>query len=88
MKVTVENLNESLTVLKSRMASNVVSFTFAKKDGTERIARGTLNFDIMGDENIPKGTATNRCTYTTSYFDVDKNQWRCFINANLLSIEI
>lgn len=87
MKVTAENLTEALVVLKDKMHAGVATFTYIKKDGTERVAKGTLNIETMGEENAPKGTGMETPDYTTRYFDVDKSSWRSFQNVNLVNIE-
>ena len=54
MKVLEENLTESLVKLKEAMRNGVVEFTYLKKDGSERVAKGTLNSEIMGECNPEK----------------------------------
>ena len=87
MKVTTENLTESLALLKSRMHDGEVSFTYLKKDGSERTARGTLNVQVMGEENSPKGMDYNKSDDVTRYYDLNSNGWRSFTNVNLISID-
>ena len=88
MKVVAENLAESLAKLKDAMRNGVVEFTYLKKDGSERVAKGTLNNEVMGEDNIPKGTMDYTSDSTTRYFDVNSNGWRSFSNANLVSINV
>lgn len=88
MKVLEENLTESLVKLKESMRNGVVEFTYLKKDGSERVAKGTLNSKIMGEDNVPKGTMDYASDSTTRYFDVNSNGWRSFSNTNLVSINI
>lgn len=85
-KETIENL-------KSQMRNGVVEFSYTKKDGSTRVAKGTLNFDIMGEENQPKngvGLPKNGVGYdsdtTTRYFDINSNGWRSFKNDNFIEI--
>lgn len=87
MKVTTENLTESLALLKSRMHEGEVNFTYQKKDGSERTARGTLNVQVMGEENSPKGMDYNKNDDVTRYYDLNSNGWRSFTNVNLISID-
>ena len=87
MKVTTENLTESLAFLKSRMHDGEVSFTYLKKDGSERTARGTLNVQVMGEENSPKGMDYNKNDDVTRYYDLNSNGWRSFTNVNLISVD-
>ena len=54
-------------------------FKFQKKDGTEREARGTLNFDAIPKESTPKGTQTwEDPDDIVKYWDLDKEAWRSF----------
>ena len=77
---------EIIDNLKSQMRNGVVEFSYTKKDGSTRVAKGTLNFDIMGEENQPKtGIGYNSHT-TTRYFDVISNGWRSFKNDNFTEI--
>lgn len=87
MKVTTENLTEALVTLKNKMHDGVVTFTYLKKDGSERTAKGTLNLETMGQDNAPKGTGFETPDYTTRYFDMEKSSWRSFTNVNLVSID-
>lgn len=87
MKVTTENLTESLAFLKSRMHDGEVNFTYQKKDGSERTARGTLNVQVMGEENSPKGIDYNKNDDVTRYYDLNSNGWRSFTNVNLISVD-
>ena len=86
MKVTAENLTEALSILKNRMHDGAVSFTYLKKDGSERTARGTLNIDTMGHENAPKGVQTTSNDTTTRYYDLNSEGWRSCKIENLLEI--
>ena len=78
-KETIENL-------KSQMRNGIVEFSYIKKDGSTRVAKGTLNFDIMGEENQPKNGIDYNSYNTTRYFDVNSNGWRSFKNDNFIEI--
>ena len=77
---------EAINNLKSEMRKGVVEFSYTKKDGSIRIAKGTLNFEIMGEENTPKSGVEYDTETTTRYFDVDSEGWRSFKNDNFLEI--
>ncbi len=77
---------EAINNLKSEMRKGVVEFSYTKKDGSTRIAKGTLNFEIMGEENTPKSGVEYDTETTTRYFDVDSEGWRSFKNDNFLEI--
>ena len=77
---------ETIENLKSQMRNGVVEFSYTKKDGSERLANGTLNFEIMGEENQPKTGVDYDSNNTTRYFDVNSNGWRSFKNENFIKI--
>lgn len=77
---------ETIENLKSQMRNGVVEFSYTKKDGSERLAKGTLNFEIMGEENQPKTGVDYDSNTTTRYFDVNSNGWRSFKNENFIKI--
>ena len=57
---------------------NVVNFSYKKKNGELRHARGTKKLDRIKsiDENaIPSGEGTPK-TGIIAYFDLDKSAWR------------
>lgn len=72
--------------LKEKMRNGVVEFSYTKKDGSTRVAKGTLNFDIMGEKNQPKTGVEYDFNDTTRYFDVDSDGWRSFKNDNFIGI--
>ena len=68
---------------------NVVNFSYQKKNGELRHARGTKKLDRIKsiDENaIPSGEGTPK-TGVIAYFDLDKSAWRSFQEELLVSIE-
>ena len=74
--------------LKEMMRAGNVSFTYLKKDGTERHATGTLSTDIIPSENQPKSEGErNMSEDILRYYDVDKEGWRSCIKANIVSID-
>ena len=69
---------EQITIdqLHSKLWEGEVNFTYKKKDGTNRTARGTLKNDLIPEpfkmvENFVNVKASN-----PKYFDLDKNGWR------------
>lgn len=77
---------EAINNLKSEMRKGVVEFSYTKKDGSTRIAKGTLNFEIIGEENTPKSSVEYDSETTTRYFDVNSEGWRSFKNENFIEI--
>lgn len=67
--------------LKAKMHKGIVKFHFQKVDGSIREAYGTLveSFfpPVKGTEKKPNETLT-------TYWDCERNSWRCFKIANLI----
>lgn len=81
------SLSEALTIawrnikLRAAMANKIVRFYFRKVDGTIREAYGTLSERLTP---ATAGTSTRRTNGTVqTYFDTEKQEWRCFKKANL-----
>ena len=68
--------------LRIAMTSKIVKFYFQKIDGTLREAYGTLSDKIIpviaGTDNRKKNDTTQ------TYFDTEKQEWRCFKKLNLV----
>lgn len=69
---------------KNALRDRAVEFKYSKKNGDIRIAKGTLNSDIMGDDNIPKGTGYDIKDNNIRYYDLNSNGWRSFLSENLI----
>lgn len=69
---------------KNALRDRTVEFKYSKKNGDIRIAKGTLNSDIMGDNNIPKGTGYDIKDNNIRYYDLNSNGWRSFLSENLI----
>ena len=70
---------------KNALHKGIVEFKYKKKDGSIRDAKGTLNINIMGEENAPSGTSNmNISDSTIRYFDLNSNGWRSFVTLNLI----
>lgn len=64
--------------LKAEMKKRIVKFYFQKIDGSLREAYGTTN---------PETTGTRKPADTVqTYFDTEKQEYRCFKKANLIRI--
>jgi hypothetical protein len=69
--------------LKLAMAIRIIKFYFQKVDGSVREAYGTLNADVIpatGNDNRKKNDTVQ------TYYDTERQEWRCFKKANLLTI--
>ena len=76
-----------------RLRGGVVRFSFKKKNGEIRQAKGTLKMDLIPVSDHPKseGTANGVAsasgkTGNQSYYDLDKNAWRSFIWDNFCEV--
>ncbi|MEE0978088.1 MAG: SH3 beta-barrel fold-containing protein [Muribaculaceae bacterium] len=70
--------------LKTAMAGRIVKFYFAKVDGTTREAYGTINADIIPSTESTTTKQRKPNDTVQTYFDTEKQEWRCFKKANLL----
>lgn len=71
--------------LRVRMNSEAVIFRYFKIDGTVRTARGTLSLDIIPSHMDGMGSPDRkRSDAVQTYYDLDKNAWRCFRKCNLI----
>lgn len=83
------NMSEAMKVawanmkLKVAMNPKIVKFYFQKVDGSVREAYGTLNEKLM-----PATSGDNRKKNDTVqvYFDTERQEYRCFKKANLISL--
>lgn len=70
--------------LKAQLKKRIVKFYFQKVDGSLREAFGTLNEtylpEIKGDDNRKKSDTVQ------TYYDTEKEEFRCFKKANLVKI--
>ena len=67
--------------LKSKLLSGIVEFSFTKKDGSIRKAKGTLRSDLFKYE--PKGSNTKNYK-SVAYYDLDANGFRSFSIGSLV----
>jgi len=70
--------------LRKALATGIVRFYFQKVDGTLREAFGTLKSDL-----VPPVAHERRNEVTCqTYYDTEKQAWRCFKKANLVKISL
>lgn len=69
---------------KARMYKGIVKFYFKKVDGTMREAYGTLNPALM--PAIDGNDRRAKCPTVQVYFDTEKQEFRCFKIANLVTL--
>lgn len=73
---------EIISGLENDMQEGIVSFQYLKKDGTIRDASGTLSSELVPPTN---GTGNKKSIGVFTYFDTDKQEWRCFKLGNIIS---
>ena len=92
-----EDLQILTTRLKKELHEGVVTFTFKKKDGSERIAVGTTKIELVPEEFRPKEKEVKeikegeepveqKVSVVQTYFDMEKNAWRSLQKEKLVSI--
>lgn len=77
---------ELLEALRVLLKNNIVTFTYKKRDGSIRKARGTRNLGIASAAlgyDIP---APKNAEQPNSYYDLDVDGWRSFVPELLLEV--
>lgn len=73
--------------LKQELHKREVKFSYWKKDGSIREARGTLNSEVYGKDNEPSGSGRSVPENQVRYYDLDVQGWRSFLSENLIGWE-
>lgn len=73
--------------LKQELRKREVKFSYWKKDGSVREARGTLNSEVYGKDNEPIGSGRPMPENQVRYYDLDAQGWRSFLAENLIGWE-
>lgn len=69
---------------KAVASKKIVEFYFRKVDGTTRQAFGTICGDLVPSTSGTDNRKKNDLIQT--YFDTEKNEWRCFKKFNLIRV--
>ena len=77
-KVTAEELRKML-------CQGTVKFQYTKKDGSVRTAVGTLKSSLITHKPAGGENKVKSAGYTT-YFDLEKDAFRCFAESRLLGV--
>ena len=69
-----------LAELKKMLAEEIVHFVFEKTDGTRRDAYGTRAVDVIRRYDTATANQKPQRAFsgTFPYFDIEKQEWRCF----------
>jgi hypothetical protein len=65
---------ETVEALKAKLKSGPVKFAFRKKDGSLRLAYGTLDLSKIPATQQPKGNQASE--KILPFYDLDKFEWR------------
>lgn len=71
--------------LKLAMTQRIVKFYYQKVSGEIREAYGTLKESIMP---ATQGTGRKANDTVFTYWDTERQEWRCFKKANLINVMI
>lgn len=82
--IEMEKKEVNIANFKNALRNGVVNFKYKKKNGEIRDAKGTLNIEVMGKDNAPKGTGYDICDENIRYYDLNSEGWRSFIPENLI----
>ena len=81
---------DEIMLLQEKMLEQAVKFQFKKKDGTIRDAVGTLNLDLMVQEDGKKyefkTSGKPECPTTMGYWDLEKKMWRSFVLTQFIGL--
>lgn len=72
--------------LRKRLHYGETHFWFRKDNGEEREAYGTLNFDDIPEDKLPKGTGKTN-PFVVAFYDTQKEAWRSCRATSIISIE-
>lgn len=82
-KIEIVIREAGVAEVKECMRGGVLKFAFRKKDGSVRVALGTLQRERFS--YVPEGPARVHEGLTT-YFDMERGSFRSFLDANLVGI--
>jgi hypothetical protein len=73
-------------VLRDSLSNSIMTITFLKKDGCERVMKCTLKSDLLPKVEVPETKTPRKENLSTlSVFDLEKNDWRSIILENIIS---
>lgn len=73
----------SIDEMKKELTTNIVSVTFTKVDGSERVMRATLDPQYLPPQVGDSTTTRKVSTTSLPVWDVDKSAWRSFKVSNV-----
>jgi hypothetical protein len=82
-----EKRAKDLSRLKKLLKAGVVEFSYKKKDGSVRKAKGTLKDELLPEtdkDDERKKNISKDCFY---YYDLKRDDFRCFLKDNFIEIK-
>ena len=82
--------NVKKETLQEALRYSPFKITFTKKDGSERVLRGSLNLDTIKERGwVPDETKESKPSpdHLLNVFDLDINEWRYVALANVTRVE-
>jgi len=79
------------TSLLADLHTNVVTVTFTKKDGSERVMRCTLQEEFLPAQDvkdIKEGKVRNKTEEVVSVWDLEKEAWRSFRLDSITAVKV
>lgn len=82
----LEKRAKDISRLKKLLKAGVVEFSYKKKDGSIRKAKGTLKDELLPEtdkDDERKKNPSKECFY---YYDLKRDDFRCFLKDNFIEI--
>ena len=82
-----EKRAKDISRLKKLLNAGVVEFSYKKKDGSVRKAKGTLKDELLPEtdkDDERKKNLSKDCFY---YYDLKRDDFRCFLKDNFIEIK-
>jgi hypothetical protein len=74
--------------LRDSLQKGIVTVTFTKKDGSERVMKCTLSENFIAQKDLPKGNTRASNAEVIAVYDVDVSGWRSFRIDSVKSVTV
>jgi hypothetical protein len=74
--------------LRDSLQKGIVTVTFTKKDGSERVMKCTLSENFIAQKDLPKGNTRVSNDEAIAVYDVDVSGWRSFRIDSVKSVTV
>lgn len=88
--VNTSELQDRASLLAD-LHTNVVTVTFTKKDGSERVMRCTLQEELLPAQDvkdIKEGKVRNKTEEVVAVWDLEKEAWRSFRLDSITAVKV